>query len=974
MPIHNKNYELVEEHFLKDLNSTGYLCKHKKTGARVLILSNDDDNKVFSIGFRTPPVNDTGLTHILEHSVLCGSKKYPAKDPFVELCKGSLNTFLNAMTYPDKTVYPVASCNDVDFHNIVDVYLDAVFHPNIYEREEIFRQEGWHYELFEKDGELTYNGVVYNEMKGALSDPDDQLQSLVTKTLFPDNAYGFESGGDPEAIPQLSYEEFLKFHSTYYHPSNSYIYLYGDLDVEEYLTYLDEEYLCHYDQIDIDTTIKPQTAFAKTRDVVAEYAVNEGEDVEEKAILSYNVVVGNALEKELGEAFEILDFALFSAPGAPVKQALVDAGIGTEVYGSLDPSMYQPVYSIVARDADENRREEFLQIIRKTLEDVVREGINPEALAAGINYYEFRYREADYGSTPKGLNYGLVALDSWLYDDAKPYLHLELNEIYDSFKKKISTGYFENIIQTYLLDNTHAALVTLRPVEELTKAKEEKTKKELEEYKKSLSDADLEEMIAKTKHLKEYQDEPSTPEELETIPMLRREDLKVEPRKVYIDLRTMNDQTVCFSNLFTNGICYYRFDYDMKKVPEELLPYASLAVRCMGLMSTEKYHYRDLFTAIHARTGGLGVYYTPYGDAKDYQKYRMMISVSGRAMYEDVEYSLNLVQEILGSTNFRDEKRLHEIVSEQRGRMQAQINGTGHSIAIGQAASQFSPMDYYNDKMGGLSFYRFITELDEHFEEHKEEVIAKMQEAVAFIFCKANVVMGLTCDEDGYQKVKPLFESHLQWIKEREPKEEKADAKREFQPKKEKIGYMTSSQVNYVARFGNFLDVMPSQGTFTILRTIFGYEYLWLNVRVKGGAYGCMSAFSGNGNSYMVSYRDPNVGKTNEIFQNAAEYVKNFTVTERDMTKYIIGTIGDIDMPLTPRSAGHRSYNIFMSGRTLEDIRKERMQILNATQEDIRALAPAIQKVIDDDYLVVVGNSEAIKADAALFDRLENLS
>ena len=456
-------YEVVTEENLTDIHSTGWLLRHKKTGARVMLIENDDENKVFNIAFRTPPKDSTGVAHILEHSVLCGSREFPLKDPFVELVKGSLNTFLNAMTYPDKTCYPVASCNDKDFQNLMHVYLDAVFYPNIYKREEIFRQEGWNYHLEQKEGPLKYNGVVYNEMKGAFSSPDEVLEREIMNHLFPDTTYGCESGGDPKNIPDLTYENFLNFHRTYYHPSNSYIYLYGNMDMEEKLAFLDEHYLSHFDYLDVDSVIQEQKAFGACRDVTLEYPVAENEGEEDNTYLSYNMVVGNAADSQMAIAFEVLDYALLSAPGAPLKQALLDAKIGKDIYGSFEDGIKQTYFSIVAKGANLNRKEEFIKVIRDTLTKIAEEGIDKKAVTAGINYYEFRFREADFSSYPKGLMYGLQIFDSWLYDETKPFIHVEALDTFAFLKEQISTGYFENLIQTYLLDNQHGALVTIVP-------------------------------------------------------------------------------------------------------------------------------------------------------------------------------------------------------------------------------------------------------------------------------------------------------------------------------------------------------------------------------------------------------------------------------------------------------------------------------------------------------------------------------
>ena len=564
-------YEVLKDEDLKGIKAKGKLLKHKKSGARVLLVENDDNNKVFSIAFRTPPSDSTGVPHIMEHSVLCGSKNFPAKDPFVELVKGSLNTFLNAMTYPDKTVYPVASCNDKDFQNLMHVYMDAVLYPNIYNHDKTFRQEGWSYKLDEKDGELSYNGVVYNEMKGAFSSPEGVLDRVVLNTLFPDNCYANESGGDPEVIPQLTYEQFLDFHRTYYHPSNSYIYLYGDMDMEEKLRWLDEEYLCHYDKKDVNSEIHLQKPFDEVQEKTFEYSIASDESTEENTFLSYNKVIGTTLDRELYQAFEILDYALLSAPGAPLKKALTDAGIGKDIMGSYDNGVYQPIFSVVAKNAEESQKDEFVKVIEDVLRDQVKNGINQKALLAGINYNEFRYREADFGNYPKGLMYGLQVMDSWLYDENQPFIHIEALETFEFLKNKVGTGYYEELIQKYLLDNTHGAIVVVRPEQGRTARLDAQLQDKLQKYKESLSNAEVEKLVADTKALEEYQSEPEAIENLEKIPVLRREDISREIAPFFNEEMKLADVPVVYHEIETNGIGYVNVMFDLSGVSAEEL-------------------------------------------------------------------------------------------------------------------------------------------------------------------------------------------------------------------------------------------------------------------------------------------------------------------------------------------------------------------------------------------------------------------
>ncbi|WP_418375909.1 insulinase family protein, partial [Agathobacter sp.] len=551
-----KQYEVLDEHNIPDVASMGYVLRHKKSGARIAVLSNNDENKVFYIGFRTTPDDETGVPHIIEHTTLCGSEKFPVKDPFIELAKGSLNTFLNAMTYPDKTMYPIGSCNDQDFKNLMDVYMDAVFNPNITKYKEIFKQEGWHFELESKDAPITINGVVYNEMKGAYSSADEVLSNQIYRSLFPDNTYSKDSGGNPVHIPELTYEKYLDFYHKYYHPSNSYIYLYGDMDIVERLKWLDEEYLSKYDYMEVDSQIKPQKAFDKVKYVESEYSIASDDPEENKTYLSYNRVVADSLDQMLYQAFDVLDYALVSAPGAPVKKALIEAGIGEDVYGSYDAGILQPVFSIVAKNANISDAEKFNEIITDTLKEIVKNGINKEALLAGININEFKFREADFGQFPKGLLFGLNCMDSWLFDDMKPFIHLECLDTFAKLRDKINTGYFEELIQKYLLDNTHGSEVVVKPARNKNAQEEQKLADKLKAYKDSLSDEEIQKLIDDTISLRKYQEEPSLDEDLRKLPMLKRSDLKREALGFSNIKENLSDVTLVRHEIESNGIDY----------------------------------------------------------------------------------------------------------------------------------------------------------------------------------------------------------------------------------------------------------------------------------------------------------------------------------------------------------------------------------------------------------------------------------
>lgn len=957
-------YEKVEERWIDDLKSRGFILRHKKTGAKIALLSNEDENKVFYIGFRTPPTDSTGVAHIIEHSVLCGSEKYPVKDPFVELAKGSLNTFLNAITYPDKTVYPVASCNDKDFANLMDVYLDAVFHPNIYKEKKIFQQEGWHYECESPEADIIYNGVVYNEMKGAYSSADDLLDREVFNGLYPDTAYGVDSGGKPSDIPSLTYENFIAFHQKYYHPSNSYIYLYGNMDMEERLLYLDEEYLSKYEYLDVNSEIKMQKPFTAAVETVKEYPVLESDDTESMAYFSYNVSMGTCLDRELYVAMQVLDYALCSAPGAPVKVALMDAGIGEDVYSVCENGILQPFFSFVAKNVNEKDKEKFLDILEKTLKKLTEEGIPEASLYAALNYFEFKYREADFGSYPKGLMYGLQALDSWLYDAERPFMHIEANDTFAALREKIKTGYFEQLIKEQILENTHKLILTMRPSKGLEKKNNQELEKKLADYKASLTEQQLMQIIEDTRLLKAYQEEEDTPEQLATIPMLSAKDLKKEAQAFCTEARECEGHTLLFHPVYTNGVSYVRLAFDVRDIPTEMLVYLGLLKNMLGLVSTKNYGYGDLFNEINLKTGGISFQTGSYTQVENTETFRMMFEVKGKAFENQISDLFELISEILFESELADEKRLKEILGELKSRMQARMTGAGHSLAVMRAASYISLSVWAEDQMNGVAFYRFISELLADFDEKKTECVEKLKWVLDFIGHKNRLLYDYTGSEEGLLKMMTAAGRLEERLSDGDNHGEPFTAQLE----KKQEGLCTSAGIQYVCRTGNYAKKgLPYTGALRVLRIMMGYDYLWLQVRVKGGAYGCMSNFSREGTSYFVSYRDPNLVQTIETYEKAPEYLRSFEADETTMTKYIIGAVAEKDTPLTPSAAGARSYVGYMTGYTFEAEQKERDQILSCSVEDIHMLADYIQAMLDDGVLCVVGNEEKIKQSRELF-------
>lgn len=963
-------YEVQKEEDLKGIKAKGYLLRHRKSGARVVYIENDDNNKVFSIGFRTPPSDSTGVPHIMEHSVLCGSRNFPAKDPFVELVKGSLNTFLNAMTYPDKTVYPVASCNDQDFQNLMHVYMDAVFYPNIYEHEEIFRQEGWSYQLDSAEDKLKYNGVVYNEMKGAFSSPEGVLDRVILNTLFPDTAYANESGGDPEVIPELTYEQFLDFHRKYYHPSNSYIYLYGDMDIEEKLHWLDQEYLGKYDREPVDSRIRFQEPFAEMQEKVIPYSIASEESEEDNTYLSYNKVVGTSLDKELYLAFQILDYALLSAPGAPLKKALTDAGIGKDIMGSYDNGIYQPIFSVIAKNANEEQKEEFIQVIEDVLRASVKNGIDTKAIEAGINYYEFRYREADFGNYPKGLMYGLQMMDSWLYDEEKPFIHIEALDTFEFLKKQIGTGYYEELIQKYLLDNPHGAIVIVTPEKGRTARMEAELEEKLQKYKESLTAEEVEAFVQKTQALEAYQSEPESEENLEKIPVLKREDISREIEPIINEEMTLAGVPVIFHEIETNGIGYVDVLFDMSLVEEQDLPYVGILQSVLGIIDTKRYDYGTLFNEINVNTGGISTSLELYNDVTNIREkaFKATFEIKGKALYGKLPVAFDMMREILMESKLNDGKRIREILAMLKSRLLMKFQSSGHVTAVLRAQSYASPAAKLKDMTNGIAFYETVSYIEEHFEEEKEKLSEKLIDLSKKLFCGDNMMLSYTAAREGLEGLEEMVEKLKNSLHTRTAEEDKRCV---IHCEKKNEGFKTASKVQYVAKAGNFIDLgVAYTGALQILKVIMSYDYLWQNIRVKGGAYGCMSNFNRIGEGYFVSYRDPNLKRTLDVYDGVVDYLKNFTVSERDMTKYIIGTMSGIDQPMTPASKGERSMNLYMNKVSAEMIREERNQILDAEQDDIRALYKVAEAVLQADQMCVIGGEDKIEEEKELFKTL----
>lgn len=998
-------YETIFEKDIKDLGSKAYLLKHKKTGARVFILSNDDNNKVFYIGFRTPPSDDTGVAHIMEHSVLCGSEKYPLKDPFVELVKGSMNTFLNAMTYPDKTVYPVASTNDKDFANLMSVYMDAVFKPNVYIHPEIMKQEGWNYSINDVNAPIEYNGVVYNEMKGAFSSPESVLERETLHALFPDNAYSYESGGDPEFIPDLTYEKFIDFHKKYYHPSNSFIYLYGDMDVEERLEWMDQEYLSKYDFLEIDSEIKSQPAFDEMKVVKHTYAISEEESETENTYLSYNIHCGDNLDPYKYYAMQMLQYALVDTQGAPIRQKLLDAGIGKDIISGFETGLKQEYFSVTAKNADPDQADKFLEIINEELRAAANGKLNHRSLTASLNSLEFKYKEADFGGYPKGLIYGLGAFDSWLYDENEPLMHIVSSETFAFLRNNIDSGYYEELIKTWLADSKNSALIVLKPKKGLAAKRDELLAQKLKEYKDSKTAEEIAQMVSDTKALAEYQEAEDTEEQKRLIPLLERSDIRRKATPFSNIEDAADGITVIHHDYNTNGIAYVSLFFDANMLSVEELPYLSLLKSVVSFVDTDRYTYSELNDEVNIETGGLGMDLGIYTDRYDFNVYSVLADMSFRALYGNVHKAFELVKEILFAAHYDDSKRLYEIIAELKSKLQMSINSAGHVAAAVRAGSYYSESEAIKEIVNGIQFYKFVEHLEKNFDTEKDKCISGIITVLNKILKAENVLISCTADKEGYGLVKNEIESFSRDIRAYEDKNvSDADVvptmagnenpipygieysqsslpvkDRKYKPdravvNKKNEGFKTSSSVQYVARTGKYIDSAAEyNGSSKVFNTIMRYEYLWFNIRVQGGAYGCMCDTRSNGLCSFVSYRDPNLKRTNEVYEGISAFLEEFDVDEREMTKYVIGTMSSIDMPLSPVARGSRDMGAYLTGVKFEDSQKAREEIIDCTAEDIRRLAPHIKKALEMNNLCVVGSESKIEEDRDLFMTVENM-
>ena len=951
---------------IDEINGTAYEMKHEKSGARLIYIDSPDSNKVFNIAFRTTPHNSTGVAHIMEHSVLCGSRKFPLKEPFVELVKGSLNTFLNAMTYPDKTMYPVASKNDKDFHNLMDVYLDAVFYPRVREDAEIVMQEGWHYELENADDELTYKGVVFNEMKGVYSSPDSVLERQMMRELFPDTTYGVDSGGDPDYITDLTYEEFQEFYRVHYHPSNSYIFLYGDMNIEEQLAFLNDEYLSHFDAIEVHTEVALQAPFTEGKVVSYPYSVGSEEPTDNRTLHSFAYVLPD-VTPEHSLAFEVLTHALLTSPAAPLKQALVKAGIGSDVSGYYLDSIRQPMWTVQATGSNLDKQADLQRIVESTLQDLCDKGLDKELLEASLNSIEFALRESDFGGRPIGLAYIIRMMDNWLYDnDPLELLHYE--EALTNIRNGLAGTYFEDLIRHSILNNNHKVLVSIYPERGLQERKDAEVKEHLAAVKANMTKEEIDAIVEQTKRLKIRQETPDSDEALASIPLLELSDLNPNMEAVERRESKIGNTTVHFVPTFTKGINYVGLYFKLNCLTEEELFYADILSDILGRVDTSERGYEALAKDINMNLGGLSSDITAISKDGKRDEFTPLMIVRAKALHTKLPDLCRLINEVVQKADYSDDSRLTELVQESKAIWDNEAFRRGNSIVSQRVMAQVSAVGKFRDN-GNLGYYQKISELASN-PAALPLLPEKLAEVARKIFRANNVDIMFVGEEGELEAFKNLMKPLVETWDTTELSNDVLQITR----LSGNDGIITAGKVQYVAQGGNFIDHgFKHVGPMSVLETILRYEYLWIRIRVQGGAYGAFANFYDDGNMIFCSYRDPNLLETLDVYKELPQYLRDFTLTDREMRKYIIGTMSSLDLPMTPALRGPRAMGMYFSGAKLEDKVEFRKQVIACKPEDIVALADVVEPVLNDNHICTMGNEQKIKDAGNVFDNIVSL-
>lgn len=961
-------FKLEKKEFVKETNCDVLLFKHIKSGARLVKVAADDENKMFSITFRTVPENDWGTPHIMEHSVLNGSENFPVKSPFDLLIKGSLNTFLNAMTSSDFTTYPVASMNEKDYFNLMHVYLDAVLFPNLRTDDRIMKQEGWHYELNDAKEEITLKGVVYNEMKGAYSSPSRELGYQNDRVLFPDNTYGVESGGYPQAIPNLTQDYFVKFHEKYYHPSNSVIMLYGNADLDKELAFIDASYLSKFDDNGEKITIPLQKPFEAKKEIEVTYGVPEGSEVKDNTFLTYNVVTGLTSDHVLNYGLSIIAEAMVGLETAPLRVALQEAGIGKNVYAYCGGNL-QNVFNITVLNANPEDKAKFNEIVEATFAKCAAEGFDAKAIEGIINSYEFQLRE---GNTPQKGLMCLFQLSNSMFEGDDVFAGLRYEDAIAKVKEGAKGTMFQDIIKNNLIGNPHTLLTVCKP--EIGKEAKiaEQTRKQLAEYKKSLSKEQLDQLVADTKALIEYQKEEDNLDDVAKIPMLALSDIAPEVNYYYeVKEKSIAGAKTLHSPEFTNNIVYTNLYFNLYALPQDLIPYAKLLDYLIGSLSTENYTYGDLENEKNINTGGLYTYITSYTESNDDNKLQPKFVVTGKATIDKSDKLADLMLELISKTKYDDVDRLKELIQRHQASTESSVKNNGSNYAATRLSSYISNSGMFNEATRGVDYYNFITEVNSNFATNSQDVIAKLNQVAELLFTKDNMVIGITCSDDNYKVFEPAFTKLTNAL----PEGSNSLNAWKFDLQAKNEGLMSASKVQYVLKGYNFKQLGYSwDGKIQVLKQILSTNYLQNCIRVRGGAYGGYCVFSKNGNASFVSYRDPNLKETLENYDATPEFIKTFDVDSTEMLRYIIGTISNIEGPTTPSMRGSMAINNYFNKTTKAELEAERKAILTTTVEDIRSYEKMVSDILSKNVYCVYGSDMKIKENKDLFKNIYNVT
>ncbi|MGM0496801.1 MAG: insulinase family protein, partial [Bacteroidota bacterium] len=944
-------FKLLKKEFVEEVNSDCYYFEHEKSGAHLLKIANDDENKTFSATFKTLPQTDKGTPHIIEHSVLNGSKNFPVKSPFTILTKGSLNTFLNAMTSSDMTMYPVASMNNKDFRNLMHVYLDAVFFPKIYDNPKIFSQEAWHYELNSKDAPVQYKGVVYNEMKGAFSSPSRVLNYHIYKNLFPDNTYGNSSGGYPKAIPKLSYEEFKNFHEKYYHPTNSYLYLYGDSDLDKDLAFINEKYLSQFEKLDKKAKITPQEPFDEMKKVVEYYPVGNSDKTEDKTFLTMDWVVGDGSDQALNMQMQLLAEALVNHESGPLKLALQDADIGRD-FNAYYRANKQGVFQIDVKNANLSDKDKFHEIVTEKLEEIAEDGIDEDILEGIINKYEFRLREGD--NPQKGLTYLFQSRSGWAYE-GDPLLSLKWEKPLAATKKAVKKEKLEKLIEDKLLENSHSLLIALAPKPGLQAEWNKEEKEELAEFKASLSEQQKDSLIKETEELKAYQNKDDSPEDLAKMPLLELDE--IDSTAKYYDIKEEEAHGIkkLYYNTFTNDILYTKFLFDASVLTKDQIPYMRLLSTILGDLNTENYSYGELNNELNTYLGDFSTNYRTHLENHDDDELLANFVVNGKVLTKKGDKLFELTSEVLHNSKIDDKERLNTLLSEHQSKLEANARRNGLGLASTRLSSYYSNQGKFNELTRGYTYYDFITELMENYDEKYDEIVENLQTVAELLFNKNNMTAYVTCKEEDMSEYNAGLEGFVEKFPEN--KVEKKEWNFDFEKKNE--GILTPSKVQYVAKGHNLKKLgYEYDGKIRVLNQILSREYLNNQIRVVGGAYGGFSRFSESGNFYFASYRDPNLKKTIDNIDNSSDFLREFSPDEKKMRRFIIGTISNMDRPRSPSQEGNAALNYYLTNTTEDELQAIRDDVLSTNAEDIREMADFVEEILNESALCVYGNED----------------